>query len=51
MSGELQCPWVHLRASNTEPIARIIAEATSREEASALCDEVEQILADCKSRI
>lgn len=46
MSGELECPWVHLRASNTEPIVRIIAEATSQKEASELCDEVERILAD-----
>jgi phosphomannomutase len=28
--------WVHLRASNTEPIARVIAEAPSRERARAL---------------
>jgi phosphomannomutase len=48
MSGELKCPWVHLRASNTEPIVRIIAEAASQREASELCDEVEQILAESK---
>ncbi len=48
MSGELKCPWVHLRASNTEPIVRIIAEAASQREASVLCDEVERILADSK---
>jgi phosphomannomutase len=34
--------WVHLRASNTEPIARIIAEAPSRERA-------EQLVAACAS--
>lgn len=28
--------WVHLRASNTEPIVRIIAEAGTREEAEAM---------------
>jgi len=28
--------WVHLRASNTEPIARIIAEAPTRERAREL---------------
>jgi len=28
--------WVHVRASNTEPIARIIAEAPTRERAEAL---------------
>jgi len=32
--------WVHVRASNTEPIARVIAEARSRDEARALADEV-----------
>jgi phosphomannomutase len=31
--------WVHLRASNTEPVMRIIAEARSREAAQALVDE------------
>ncbi len=30
--------WVHLRASNTEPIIRVIAEAPTREEATALAD-------------
>jgi phosphomannomutase len=30
--------WVHLRASNTEPIVRVIAEAPSAERANALCD-------------
>jgi phosphomannomutase len=28
--------WVHLRASNTEPIVRIIAEGTTREQADSL---------------
>jgi len=31
--------WVHLRASNTEPVMRIIAEARTREAAQALVDE------------
>ena len=44
MSGTLECPWIHLRLSNTEPIARIIAEATTAEEASGLCDEAEELL-------
>jgi phosphomannomutase len=44
LSGRLECPWIHLRASNTEPIVRIIAESTSPEEASALCDETEALL-------
>ncbi|MBC8144422.1 MAG: phosphoglucosamine mutase [bacterium] len=30
--------WVHMRASNTEPIVRVIAEAPSREEAEELAD-------------
>lgn len=32
--------WVHLRPSNTEPIVRLIAEATSSDRAWALIDEV-----------
>ncbi len=31
--------WVHLRASNTEPVMRIIAEARTQEAAQALVDE------------
>ena len=31
--------WVHLRASNTEPVMRIIAEARTAEAAQALVDE------------
>ena len=31
--------WVHLRASNTEPVMRIIAEARSQREAQGLVDE------------
>jgi phosphomannomutase len=31
--------WVHLRASNTEPIIRIIAEAPTAARANELCDE------------
>lgn len=30
--------WVHLRASNTEPIVRVIAEAATAERAGELCD-------------
>lgn len=41
LSGRLECPWVHLRASNTEPIVRVIAESASAAEAARLCDEVE----------
>lgn len=32
--------WVHLRASNTEPIVRLIGEGRSAEEAASLCDAV-----------
>ncbi len=35
--------WVHVRASNTEPIMRIIAEAPQRSTAEALVDEVRRI--------
>lgn len=41
LSGRLECPWVHLRASNTEPIVRVIAESASAVEAAQICDEVE----------
>lgn len=34
--------WVHLRASNTEPIIRVIAEASSSSAANALCDECQR---------
>lgn len=34
--------WVHVRASNTEPIIRVIAEAASEEQARSLCDELKQ---------
>jgi phosphomannomutase len=44
MSGRLECPWVHLRASNTEPVVRIIAESATSTEAAALCDEAEELL-------
>ena len=32
--------WIHVRASNTEPIVRIIAEARSREQAEELIKKV-----------
>ena len=37
--------WVHVRASNTEPIVRFIAEAPTAQEARAILDEVEQVVA------
>jgi phosphomannomutase len=36
--------WVHIRASNTEPIVRVIAEAASEEVAAALCKETQTII-------
>jgi phosphomannomutase len=36
--------WLHVRASNTEPIIRVIAEAPSRETAEALCREVANLI-------
>ena len=35
--------WVHLRASNTEPIIRVIAESDSRHGAESLCDECARV--------
>ena len=32
--------WVHLRASNTEPIIRIYSEANSVEKATALAEKI-----------
>ncbi len=32
--------WVHIRASNTEPVIRVIAEAPTLKEAESLCEEV-----------
>lgn len=48
LSGKLECPWIHLRASNTEPVVRIIAEAESSSQAAALCNRVEDILAELR---
>ena len=36
--------WVHVRPSNTEPVARVIAEAPTREETTRLCLAVEKEL-------
>ena len=44
LTGDLTCPWVHLRASNTEPVVRVCAESDSAVEATALCDRVESFL-------
>jgi phosphomannomutase len=37
--------WVHVRPSNTEPIARVIAEARSEADAKQLVADVQKILA------
>lgn len=37
--------WVHVRASNTEPIVRFIAEAPTAQEARAILDDVERLVA------
>ncbi|HMO14081.1 MAG TPA: phosphoglucosamine mutase [Pirellulaceae bacterium] len=36
--------WVLIRASNTEPIVRIIAEANTRDQAEKLADEVQSVV-------
>lgn len=36
--------WVHVRASNTEPILRLIAEAPTQELAEAVLDEVQRLV-------
>ena len=38
--------WVHVRASNTEPIVRVIAEAPDREAARAHCARAVEIVRD-----
>ena len=38
--------WVQIRASNTEPIARVIAEAPTEDTAKSLCDQAMQIVRD-----
>lgn len=39
-----QKAWLSVRASNTEPIVRLIAEAPSEDAANALLDEVQKLL-------
>ncbi|NQT39563.1 MAG: phosphoglucosamine mutase, partial [Planctomycetes bacterium] len=36
--------WLLVRASNTEPIVRAIAEADTESEAQRLCDEAAEVL-------
>ena len=40
--------WVLARPSNTEPIARVIAEAPTSERANALCDQVVELMTSAK---
>ncbi|MEM7621809.1 MAG: hypothetical protein AAF235_01235 [Planctomycetota bacterium] len=37
--------WIHVRASNTEPIMRLICEAPNKEIATAVLGEVEKVIA------
>jgi phosphomannomutase len=37
--------WLHVRASNTEPIMRLIAEAPTADEANALLDQATRAMA------
>ena len=37
---DTQKAWVHIRRSNTEPILRVVSEATSQQEAEALNDRI-----------
>jgi phosphomannomutase len=39
--------WLLVRPSNTEPIVRIIAEATTEVEAKQLCDEAAAVIRSC----
>ncbi|MCM1178154.1 MAG: phosphoglucosamine mutase [Clostridium sp.] len=43
ISFEAKKEWVHLRRSNTEPIIRIYAEASTKENAEALAEEIIKI--------
>ena len=36
--------WLHVRSSNTEPIVRVIAEATEGDQARALAEEVGRVV-------
>ena len=39
--------WVHVRASNTEPILRVMAEAPSREESKTLIRQIFDLMKKC----
>jgi phosphomannomutase len=40
ISFETRKEWVHLRRSNTEPIIRIYAEASTKEKADELAQQI-----------
>lgn len=44
-TGEREGSWVHVRASNTEPIMRLICESPTETQATAILTEVEQVIA------
>jgi phosphomannomutase len=44
VEGKQNCPWLHLRPSNTEPVLRIIAEAQNIYQANEICQKVERTL-------
>ncbi|MEW6751067.1 MAG: phosphoglucosamine mutase [Candidatus Latescibacterota bacterium] len=50
LQGGMDCPWIHLRPSNTEPVVRIIAESQSAAEAEGLCREAEELLREGEAR-
>lgn len=44
LESNLNCPWVHLRPSNTEPVVRIISEARNTNQATKICQTMETML-------
>ncbi len=42
--------WVHLRASNTEPIIRVYSEAATMEEADTLGKKLMQVVYDMQKK-
>jgi phosphomannomutase len=42
--------WLHVRASNTEPIMRLIAEAPDRAQAQGILDDAARVIAGGSSR-
>ncbi len=41
---DMDIGWIHIRMSNTEPVVRFIAEATTREQAGAILKKAESLL-------